>query len=341
MRLLPSVVVVGVLFALSPAATGQKKDVVILENGDRITGEVERLEAGILLFDTDAMGTVRIEWRVVRELSSNTLQVLELVDGRRLLGNFRHNEDSEQLLVETGTRGMPIDRDLIVSTRPVSETFRDRIDVDVSFGLSYASSTDIGSYSLGLDAAYEAVERITEFTFRSELTVQEGVEDQTRNLASLTHTRELEALRFRSLLLSAEENSAIDVDLRFLAGGLLGRFVTKTNNRQFSAGGGLAVTYELPSKGSAETNIEGVAQLRYRHFRFVSPERDLDTTLRVFPSLTDFGRIRAEWRNQYRMDLTGNLDWTLEGYVLYDSSPVSEEGEEFDAGVTTALVYSF
>ena len=39
-----------------------KTDVVILVNGDRITGEVKALEKGILSYSTDSIGTISIEW---------------------------------------------------------------------------------------------------------------------------------------------------------------------------------------------------------------------------------------------------------------------------------------
>ena len=38
-----------------------KMDVVELQNGDHITGEVKSLNRGILEFDTDHMGTLCIE----------------------------------------------------------------------------------------------------------------------------------------------------------------------------------------------------------------------------------------------------------------------------------------
>jgi hypothetical protein len=54
---------------LSLHAQAQRKtDVVTLYNGDRITGEVKSLNAGILRFSTDAMGTLRVEWQEIRFL---------------------------------------------------------------------------------------------------------------------------------------------------------------------------------------------------------------------------------------------------------------------------------
>ena len=52
-----------VIVALSGNASAQgKTDVVTLANGDRITGEIERLERGRLEFKTDDAGTLYLEW---------------------------------------------------------------------------------------------------------------------------------------------------------------------------------------------------------------------------------------------------------------------------------------
>jgi len=51
------------LLATSSALDAQgKTDVVTLANGDRITGEVKRLDRGRLEFSTDDAGTLYLEW---------------------------------------------------------------------------------------------------------------------------------------------------------------------------------------------------------------------------------------------------------------------------------------
>ena len=53
-----------------------KLDVIHLRNGDTITGEITRLERGVLKVSTDFMGTIDIEWRgVLRVTSPQTFDV--------------------------------------------------------------------------------------------------------------------------------------------------------------------------------------------------------------------------------------------------------------------------
>ena len=46
-----------------------KLDTILLKNGDTITGEIKRLDRGILSVSTDFMGTIGIEWRGVLRLT--------------------------------------------------------------------------------------------------------------------------------------------------------------------------------------------------------------------------------------------------------------------------------
>ena len=63
-----SVCLLALLF--SPLARAEKTDIVVLKNGDKITGEVKGLERGKLEFSTDSMGTVSIEWEDIQEILS-------------------------------------------------------------------------------------------------------------------------------------------------------------------------------------------------------------------------------------------------------------------------------
>ena len=56
---------VAVALTVSSHAMGLaqgRTDVVSLPNGDRITGEVVRLDRGILEFKTDEAGTIYLDW---------------------------------------------------------------------------------------------------------------------------------------------------------------------------------------------------------------------------------------------------------------------------------------
>lgn len=75
-----------VLAATSSLDAQGKTDVVVLANGDRITGELKRLDRGRLEFNTDDAGTLYLEWdKLVSVVASGQVEVVTAV-GRRFLG---------------------------------------------------------------------------------------------------------------------------------------------------------------------------------------------------------------------------------------------------------------
>ena len=65
-----------------------RTDVVTLPNGDRITGEVVRLDRGRLEFKTDDAGTLYLEWDKVATVQATRAVEVVTQDGRRILGSL-------------------------------------------------------------------------------------------------------------------------------------------------------------------------------------------------------------------------------------------------------------
>jgi hypothetical protein len=80
-------IAINVLLPGTARAQG-RTDVVTLANGDRITGEIIRLERGRLEFKTNDAGTLYLEWDKLTSLVANRLVEVVTSDGRRFLGTL-------------------------------------------------------------------------------------------------------------------------------------------------------------------------------------------------------------------------------------------------------------
>ena len=83
--------IAGVLLIIaffSSPVHADKTDIVILANGDAVTGEIKGLEFGSLRYSTDSMGTVSIDWEDITSVQSDQSLQIELTDGRRYFGSF-------------------------------------------------------------------------------------------------------------------------------------------------------------------------------------------------------------------------------------------------------------
>jgi len=322
-------------------AYAQKTDTVVLENGDHMTGEIKTLEAGLLRFSTDAMGTVSIEWEYIQRIISDKQLTVEMSDGRRWLGTVQKPDEGENLIVKTIRGPVEIDPDDVVTVWPVKATFLDKVDLSLSLGFEYAKATDIRTLTIASDFLYRTEQRIIDATLRTNVTTQGAGEDQNRQELRFNVQRLLPNLRYRSFNTGYDKNEAIGLDSRVFAGGTYGRYFIKTNQTWFNGFLGLIGTRERTVLGEQTENLEAVLGTQYRYFSYARPERTLDTSLSVFPSLTDSGRVRADLRSTFKLELIDDLFWRMELYATYDSSPIDEGAEESDYGINTGLGWSW
>lgn len=66
-----------------------RHDTIIMKNGDRFTGEVKRLEQGVLYIETDYFsGSVGVDWLQVERVESTATYQVILSGGKRLTGTI-------------------------------------------------------------------------------------------------------------------------------------------------------------------------------------------------------------------------------------------------------------
>ena len=76
------IIFINLLLALTVIAKNVD-DVVVLKNGDRLTGEIKGLQSGELRFKSDYMAeSVRLDWSRVERLESKSTFMIWLVDGK-------------------------------------------------------------------------------------------------------------------------------------------------------------------------------------------------------------------------------------------------------------------
>ena len=332
---------VVLLFSACPTAWAEKTDIVLLKNGDRLTGEVKGLQFGKLEFSTDHMGTVYIEWEDIEEVISSVGQAVELTNGQRFYGPLSKADDQEMVRVNTADGTVAVSTTDVISMYPVEAGFWDRLDVYVNLGFSWDKGSDVGKYNLSLDSEYRDPKFITRASASSETTTQPGRDDTSRANLEAMHLRFHENKRYHALFGNMENNDELGIDLRVLAGAGYGAVPIRSQRQWFSIGAGLAVNYEIPVDGQEETNLEAVGMLTYDYFKYSDPERSLTTDLRIFPSLTDTGRWRATFDTDFRLELVADFFWKMSLYASYDNDPISADAATSDYGVTSSLAYKF
>ena len=127
------------LWAL-PASSASKTDTVIFKNGDKLTGEIKSLKRGQLNLNTEATGTIGIEWDKVSSVISDQKIQVETSNGTRYFGNLASSgKDASILVVTDGGRRSLDTVDIIVMT-PIEGGGIHGLDVDLSVGYNFAKA---------------------------------------------------------------------------------------------------------------------------------------------------------------------------------------------------------
>lgn len=319
-----------------------KTDVVVLKNGDKITGEVKSLDRGRLSFSTDSMGTVSIEWDDIQVVLSETGQSIELANGQRFYGPLTKSENADMVQIETPEGLVGLNVNDVVNMYPVESGFWDRLDFSVSFGFSWDKASDVGKYSTGASAEYRNPDSISRAGFSSEITTQsDGGATTSRATLNGQHLRFRPNKRFSAWFANAEKNDELGIKLRTLLGAGYGWVPIRSNHNRLMFTAGMDVNREYPQEGDPETSLEAVGVVTYEYFKYSDPERRFNTSLTVFPSLTDWGRVRADFTTSLNIEFVSDFFWILSLYANYDSDPISENASKSDYGINSSLAYKF
>jgi len=330
-----------------PVLAAPKTDVVVLVNGDRLTGEVKQLSYGQLEFKTDHMGTVYIEWDEVRSLTTKQILQVEMLDGSRRFGAAPEAAaaTSSLLLAPQGedASGQPV----VVAMADVARistleqgAFFQRLDGSVSFGYSYTQATDIMQSNFAGDIGSRNVKRKWDIALDWNSSSESGGESSERATLTGTLERYLKNRYYYEGQLVFAQNDELGLDLRSLVSGTVGRYLVQRQDREWRAGAGLAVAREQRADGTTVDSLELPLTTSLRLFRLDSPKTDVEVELTVLPSLTESGRVRGEAAVNARHEIIHDLFFEISLYESYDNRP-SEGSEVNDWNVVTSLGYSF
>jgi hypothetical protein len=337
-------IALALLSALLPLTatplTAQKTDVVILENGDHITGEIKLLARGRLSYSTDDMGTLSIEWEKIVRISSRHYHEVELVSGLRYFGNLQE-ADTGQVVVSLAEQSDTLDLARIVRIEPIESSFLQRFNGRIDLGFTYQSASRIMQLSLGGEVNYRTQKWKHKLNFDAYFQDQEAASSTKRSSLGFLGQRFLARKWSGFVGSSLEQNQELNLDLRILLSAGGGLYFVQTNHAIFNVLGGLSVTDErFTGEADRSNSLEALLAVEYSYFRFDSPKTDLSTSLFAYPSLTDFGRVRLDFDVYVSYEILS--DFTI-GLTIFDKfdNRASEGTAKNDFGTTLSVGWKF
>ncbi|HEY7369053.1 MAG TPA: DUF481 domain-containing protein [Thermoanaerobaculia bacterium] len=340
-RLLFGLLTGAAMLAAPRVLLAQKTDVVVLNNGDTVTGEIKGYSQGRLSLDTDHSGVISIKWSKIVSIASDKQFDIETTDGIHHFGSFAPSDPPGELVIVSEGQKMTIGFLDVFDLAPVFQGFWRRWDGSVDFGFNYTNSTDLTQLNLDADASYRVRNHQLVFDFSTFYSEQEGAVAADRGAMSFRYDRFLKNRWLIQGGVAFERNIQLGLKLRTSVGAGLGRYVVQTNQAQLIPYAGLLLNYEQPVEGEGGENVEGLLGARYSYFMYDFPKLTISASVDIYPSFTVSGRVRVEADASVRREIVSDFYMAVSIYDSYDSKDPTTQLSRNDWGPTISVGYSF
>lgn len=335
-----------VFLLTTPLFARESTDVIVMKNGDHLTGKIKGLNAGVLYVSMDyILGTSSLQWSEVAHLESNQLFLVKTEDGSVYTGtlsttNVSGSRPVEIEVVETTGQKVAIERPRVVAMEVTSTKFFQRFNGSVNTGIIYSKGNETTQYNLGAQVTYPRERWAAAASYNSTLSASTGATASARN--------ELDFDAFRLLRWSNWFYEGLGVFLQsseqaisgqITGGGGIGRYLKNTNLARISVLAGFAgQNTEYQQNIGPQTLASGLIGAKVQFFRF--DKTDVDVTTVFLPVISQPGRVKFNMNATYYLKLTGNLSWNFSFYGNWDSRPPdSLSGSDY--GSSSGLSWTF
>lgn len=339
-------IVLLLLLLGSTALAKAVDDVVVLKNGDRLTGEIKGLQRGELRIKADYMAeAVRLDWARVERLESKSTFMIWLVDGKLVTDVMRllpsNSSEVANFVIGNSDQKIRVHQLDVIRIAPADSRFWKRLEGSIDFGFSFTSGNDQYQTQLAATTTYRTGAHSFTASIDSSLSGQTEGTSLTRNQFNFDYRKQLSSRWYVGGLFDLLRSDQQSLKLRTSLGALLGRNLQQTEHTRLSVFGGLVGTRENYSEslGKPKTNnADAIAGVDFLTFRF--NRTDIRSRFSLFPSLTTPGRTRLQSTSDLRIKIVKDLWWGFHVYENFDSKP-PVHADKNDLGVSTSLGWKF
>ena len=302
-------------------------DVVVLANGDRLTGTVGTFADGVLTFEADMVGTTKIPVANITDLTTAGAVTLVTVRGERYKRRITGWKGGQVLLEGDAPALLTGDLTAINPPPKPAEKWTGTVNIGASL---ITGNTERRSATASVKAVHRSeIDRITgEFSWdyaEDKDTVTPGATWE------LTQRRTRGAMQYdyftteKSYLLATTEalgDTQADIDLRWSAGVGAGYQWYETDDFTFSTEAGLSYVDETYRSTNAGVNYVA-ARAAYKLGWQVRDGLEFLQDVIVTPSLEEKRDVTATKISRLQMSLTESMFTEFRWELDYDNTPAA------------------
>jgi len=318
------------LLLATPLLARDSTDVIVMKNGDHLTGEIKGMSQGVLYISMSyILGTSDVQWSKVDHIESNQLFLVKTEAGEVFTGalNTATAEKGRPMVidvVESPEQKTELPRETVVAMDQTSQSFWHRFNGEINTGITYAKGNQSTQYNLSSDVVYPRERWQASAAYNSTLSTSTGNAATTRNQLNFAGERILRRSNwFYSGMAGLLQSSVQDINLQTSLGGGIGRYLANTNHVKVYVLGGIGFQRTQYAPSLAVSNPQEVATALVaagaRLFRF--NKTTLEVTTSIYPALSQPGRVYSNLNASYYIKLSSNLSWNVSFYGNWDNQP--------------------
>jgi putative salt-induced outer membrane protein YdiY len=335
-----------VLAHLTISLHAQRRDLVVMKNGDQLSGELKKLENGILYFKPPYVtDSIQLDWLQVKSVQSSAVYQVVLKNGQHLVGAISKVPQDESpgtdFQLKEGTRNVTTAAQDVVDIQSEKQNFWRQLTGSIDFGYDFTSGNSQTSLNSDASANYLSKKWAAGAALTSSFSGQSGGSES--NMLELQGTGERYLGRNSSLLGLSDflHSSQQDLQLRTTLGGGYSRYLSRTNQNRLLWVAGTVYnreTFVSATEQPTDDNVEGLLGGQYQLMKFNL--YNLQSQLFLFPGISDAGRIRATTRTIFTVKLSNNFYTNISFWDNYDSRPPIN-AKKNQLGISSGLGWSF
>lgn len=304
------------------AQARQSNDVVLLRNGDRITGEIRSLQNGNLTIQPAyAKDAVVIDWREIDRIDSTQTFAVRASSGGRMEGTLHGSKDGTLLVGAVRPEGT-IPLSAITTIEPVGSTLWSNLHGNMDAGLSFTGSTSQQSATVQADLTYTTATTFAKIDVSNQFATQTNAKDTNEMLIQTSLYRPVKQSKtYAAAMANFLSSSKQDIALRSTIGAGAARYLLVGRHADVDGIAGFAYTNQVNQKSAAKSqhSIDGVLAVEAEFYRFSAI--NFVTSAWIYPGLTDSGRLRMTLNQSVYYKLAQGPYLRFSIYDYFDNQP--------------------
>ncbi len=333
------------LFWLVFASMGiaQKTDTLVSTNGNIITGEIKKIEYGLLTYKVSGMGTLNVEVEKIQSLKSVKQFQITLNNGLLYFGSLDTiNSVEPKVKIVSQTRSYTVSVTSIVEVFPIKSSFWLRTSGDFSLGGNYTKSSRILQLNVAGNLYYRDKKKYYQLNWSNQVTFQNDSvlsQKQSNTLSSRRYFGHHYSFQGQ---LGISSNNELNLKRRYYLNLTGGKDFIHTYRSLLYTGLGLSGNSETTlDLNNVSYNLEGVIMVNYEFYKRTDPKVNITTRFNTYPSITTFGRWRFDASLDARIEVFTDFYVGANIYNNYDNSAELAADKHNDWGINATISYSF